>query len=585
LTHPVEASLAKPAPGLPPGRPFRSLVQLLDDRQEEPPRLAFVYLERGDSPAAQLTIAELTQRARRIAAHLQARASPGDRVLLVLPHRLEFIEAFLGCLFAGVIAVPAAPPATRRATESWTAVARATRPSVVLTRERSRPLVEGLLQEIGPGRLECLENLLAGAAPAWHVPELRPDTVAYLQFTSGSTGAPKGVVVTHGNLLHNCGLLAAAVDLPAGARMVSWLPFFHDWGLVGCVVFPLFLAMPCYLLDPADFAYAPARWLHAITRFRATISCAPNFAYEACAMAVGEDEKRSLELGCWKVAMIGAEPVRRETLGRFTDSFAGCGFRPEAFYPTYGLAEATLLVSGGERTRRPLYLAVDRRALEGRRVVVVPEQDPAARVLVGCGRPAGDQRVRVVDEETRRGCAPGEVGEVWVSGGSVAGGYWEQLEETQRTFGATLADEDGGPYLRTGDLGFLWDGELFLCGRSKDVIIKAGNNYFAEDVEHSAAGSHSSLRPGCGAAFAVDAAGAERLVIVHELEFGKKVDEKVIGSMQKRVFDDVGVLADAIVLLRPGSLPKTTSGKIRRQRTRALFLRDELEVLATWRCW
>jgi len=277
--------------------------------------------------------------------------------------------------------------------------------------------------------------------------------------------------------------------------------------------------------------------------------------------------------------------VRRETLGRVTDSFAGCGLRPEAFYPTYGLAEATLIVTGGPRARPPVQLAVDRRALEARRVVSVPEQDPSARVLVGCGRVVGDQSVRVVEAGTGRASAPGEVGEVWVSGGSVTGGYWEQAEETRRAFGATRPEDDGRSYLCTGDLGFFWDGELYVCGRSKDVIIKAGNNYFAEDVELSAGNSHPSLRAGCGAAFAVDAGGAERLVIVHERISWKKPDATLIGTMQKRVFDDLGVLADAIVLLCPGGLPKTTSGKIRRQRTRALFLGDELEVLAAWRCW
>jgi acyl-CoA synthetase (AMP-forming)/AMP-acid ligase II len=561
-------------------------VPLLEEAAAQDPHYpAFVYLERGDSPAAQRTLAELTSRARAIAARLPALAGPGDRVLLVLPHRLEFIEAFLGCLFAGVVAVPAVPPANRRARESWTALARASRPSVVLTQERFLDVVEGLRSASGPCPVVSLEHLLAGEAPPWRVPPLTPDTVAYLQFTSGSTGTPKGVVVTHGNLIHNCGLLAAALDLPAGARMVSWLPFFHDWGLVGCVVFPLAARVTCYLLDPADFLYSPTRWLRAISRFRATISCAPNFAYEACATAAGEEEKSSLDLSGWEVAMVGAEPVRPQTLARFARAFAGCGFRPEAFYPTYGLAEATLMVTGGPRARPPLHLAVDGRALEARRVVPVPEQDPSARVLVGCGRVVGDQSVRVVEAGTGRVSAPGEVGEVWVSGRSVAGGYWEQAEETRHAFGATRPEADGRGYLRTGDLGFFWDGELFVCGRSKDVIIKAGNNYFAEDVELSAGNSHPSLRAGCGAAFAVDAGGAERLVIVHELISWKKPDATLIGTMQKRVFDDLGVLADAIVLLGPGGLPKTTSGKIRRQRTRALFLGGELEVLAAWRCW
>jgi len=567
-------------------RAFPSLVHLLAAAEEaDARRPAFTYVERGDEAVASRRLGELLGAARVVAARLQALTSPGDRVLVVFPHGLEFIEAFLGCLLAGVVAVPAVPPQDRRAAESWAAVARAARPSAILTPKSVAPLVEGAR---GPGILApvlFLEDVLAAEALPWRLPALGKDSVAYLQFTSGSTGTPKGVVVTHGNLLHNCGLLREALDVVPAGPLVSWLPFFHDWGLLGCVVFPLFMGMPCYLMSPAEFLYAPARWLKAISRFRARISCAPNFAYEACCQRISESEKASFDLAGWQVAMVGAEPVRSETLERFTASFRACGFRPEAFHPSYGLAEASLIVSGGRRRGPPLALAVERRDLEARRVAPArAASGEGARTLVGCGHPLGDQRLRVVDAESRAPCGPGEVGEIWVSGDSVAAGYWEQAEETGRTFGARLDGEEGR-FLRTGDLGFLWEGELFLCGRAKDVIIKAGNNYFAEDVERSAGRSHPSLRSGCGAAFAVEAEGAERLVIVHELEFGCRADPAVVGSIQKGVFADLGVLADAVVLLRPGSLPKTTSGKVRRQRARTLFLGEELDAVSSWRCW
>ena len=551
---------------------------------------AVTFLERGEEAVATLDLAQLREQAVRVAGRLQSSVEPGSRVLLVFPQRLEFIVAFFGCLLAGVVGVPTVLPRSRRAVGSLLAVASAARPAVALTPESLLPSLQSALRECPSGPIECrsIEGLVAGGAgdATFRLPALDPQDLAYLQFTSGSTGTPKGVEVTHRNLLHNCRLLQDALDLPAGAPLVSWLPFFHDWGLVGCVVFPVAVGMPAYYLDPIEFLYAPARWLTAISRFRAAISCAPNFAYQICAEVVRDEDKAALDLSGWQVAMVGAEPVRKDTLERFASSFATCGFRREALYPSYGLAENTLVVTGGRRSDAPVYLPVDRASLERRRVVRTGEDDAQrSRVLVGCGRPLGDQRVQAVNPATSLPCGPDEIGEIWVSGPSVTRGYWERRDDAQAYF-ARLRNGDPTPYLRTGDLGFLSEGELFLCGRSKDVIIKAGSNYFAEDVERVAESGHRSLRACSGAAFSVEVADAERMVIVHELNYGETPDhDEVFEGIQEAMLDAFGTKADAIVLIKPGSLPKTTSRKICRQQARALFLQQQLQTVAAWRRW
>jgi acyl-CoA synthetase (AMP-forming)/AMP-acid ligase II len=536
---------------------------------------------------ATIGAAELVEQATRIAGRLQSMTDAGDRVLLVFPHRLELIVAFFGCLLAGVTAVPTVPPRSRRSIDSLLAVAASARPTVALTLDSLLPSLEPVLAECPSGRIRCcaIQNLVNEPDCSFRLPELKAQDLAYLQFTSGSTGTPKGVEVSHGNLLHNCRLLQDTLQLPAGSRLVSWLPFFHDWGLVGCVLFPMFAQMSAYFLDPLEFLYAPVRWLAAISRVRAAISCAPNFAYQLCAEVISEEQKNGLDLSSWQVAMVGAEPVRKSTLEQFASAFAGCGFRREALYPTYGLAENTLIVTGGRPSSSPIYLSVDRSSLERRQVVRRDESDEhRSRVLVGCGRPLGDQRVEVVNPATGMPCGPENVGEIWVSGGSVTRGYWQRQNDT--TYFARLKNGDPAVFLRTGDIGFLSANEVFLCGRMKDVIIKGGSNYFAEDIERVAEEGHRSLRSCGGAAFSVEVADTERLVIVHELNYGERcAHDEVIDGIQGAMLDAFGTLADAIVLIQPGSLPKTTSRKICRQQTRMLFLQQELQTVASWKRW
>jgi acyl-CoA synthetase (AMP-forming)/AMP-acid ligase II len=567
------------------------MISTLTDRwSRSPGGIPFTFLQPGDRPPFDLTFRDLDSGARRLAACLQVRVSPGSRVLLMLPHRPEFIVAFLACLQAGAVAVPVVLPRNARSLPRLAGIAAAVDAALLLTDAETLQRLLGLCAEAGaplPAPPFSLEDARESPTTARIAARAGEDTVAFLQFTSGSTGSPKGVTLTYGNLLHNLRLLEAAVKLQPGARMVSWLPFFHDWGLIGCVLFPLYAGLQCVVLDPMAFLYRPSLWLQAIHRHRASLTGAPNFAYELCLTGVTESEREQLDLSTLQVAMVGAEPVRADTLRRFCDRFGPSGFRETAFYPTYGLAESTLIVSGGETGSPPTCLALDREAFGlGRIVPVEGGRDDRSRTLVGCGPPRPGHEILIVDPGTGARLGPEEIGEVWVRGPSVARGYWGQPEETERTFGARVQGDGGARYLRTGDLGFTWRGELFVCGRLKDLIIKAGHKYHPQDIEASAAQGHPALRPGCGAAFAVDVDGSEKLVIVHEVQYGPRPDiAQVIGAIQKAVARDHNVFADAVVLIRPGSLPKTTSGKIRRQSCGTLFQSGGLEAIGSWRAW
>jgi acyl-CoA synthetase (AMP-forming)/AMP-acid ligase II len=395
-----------------------------------------------------------------------------------------------------------------------------------------------------------------------------------LQYTSGSTGKPKGVMLSHANLMHNSRLMRAAFQYGSESRCVSWLPVYHDMGLIGGLLQPLYGGYPCVLMPPASFLQRPLRWLEAITRTRATISGGPNFAYELCLRRTGEAERSCLDLSSWQVAFNGAEPLRAETLKRFADFFHPSGFKRTAWFPCYGLAEATLMVTGGPSGRGPIVKRVEAKALEHGRAVeaeerLTPEQESNVRPLVSSGRVAGpQQQLRIVNPETMSECADGEVGEVWTAGPSVAAGYWNRADETEETFGARLgAGGEGylGPYLRTGDLGFIADGELFITGRAKDLIIIRGANHYPQDIEWTVAASHPALRASGTAAFALESQGEERLVVVQEMEPRSRAElREVFESIRQAVAEEHEVDIYAIALVKAGSVPKTTSGKVQR---------------------
>src|SRR5882724_10345567 len=534
---------------------LRPMAGFLRPRAPGPPDRGYVWLSQGEEVAARLTYADLDRRARAIAAALSA-VPPGERALLLYPPGLEFVAAYFGCLYAGVIAVPAYPPRSRRPDPRLQSIAVDCSPRVVLTTAALLERREAIAQqvpELAPALWLDTEALLAGDPGAAWVPRPdRPADIAFLQYTSGSTGTPKGVVVTHGNLLHNLEQIRVAFGQTAESVVVGWLPLFHDMGLIGNVLQPCFVGCDCVLMAPAAFLQKPARWLEAIHRFRGTTSGGPNFAYDLCARSIGPEVRDGLDLSSWSVAFNGAEPVRRATLDRFAETFAPCGFRRASFVPCYGLAEATLLVTAA------------------RGVTDEPQ--------VSCGAlPSGDE-VRIVQPESGVLCSGDEVGEIWISGLSVARGYWNRPEETRETFTA-VTREGGGPFLRTGDLGFVRQGELVVTGRLKDLIILRGRNLYPQDLELTAEQSHPSLRAGSGAAFAVEERGEESLVVVHEVERHAGDLSAIADAVRRAVAEEHGVRVADVVLLRTGTIPKTSSGKIRRRECRWRYLGGDLEVV------
>ena len=414
---------------------------------------------------------------------------------------------------------------------------------------------------------------------------LTPDSLAFLQYTSGSTGTPKGVMVTHGNIIHNQQLIQQAFGHSEQSIGVGWLPLFHDMGLIGHVFQPIYVGFPSILMPPVAFLQKPIRWLKAISKYRATTSGGPNFAYDLCVKKVKPEQLTNLDLSSWDLAYSGAEPVRAETLEQFSKQFAHCHFNYSAFYPCYGMAETTLFATGGDKNQKPVIQGVLAGELEQNSVVETEISSPESRVFVGCGRPYLNTTVTIVNPESLTRCEKGQVGEIWVSGASIASGYWNRPETTQESFQAYLKDTGEGPFLRTGDLGFFSNGELFVTGRLKDVIIIRGQNYYPQDIEMTVQKSHLAMRHNCGAAFTVEVKGEERLVIIQEVErtYLRKLNvNEVVGNIRQAVTAEHSLQVYATVLVKTGSIPKTSSGKIQRHACKFGFLNRSLNVVEDW---
>lgn len=557
----------------------------------------YTFLEDGAIREQHLTYGELDRQARAIGCLLQGLGACGRRVLLLYPAGLDYIAAFFGSLYAGAVAVPVYPPHMNRSLERLQAIAHDAQATVALTTPTLLPQVQRWCA--AAPALQAIRWLVTGQEPegiesAWQAPQLGADSLAFLQYTSGSTGLPKGVMLTHRNLLYNQRMIQQAFQHTEQSRIVGWLPLYHDMGLIGNVLQPLYAGCRAILMSPMAFLQRPVRWLQAISHYRASTSGGPNFAYDLCVRKVTPEQRASLDLSSWDLAFNGAEPVRQDTLERFATTFADCGFRREALYPCYGLAEGTLLVAGGLKHSPPLLHTVRRTALENHRIIPTSPQHADAQTLVSCGHSVLAQEVCIVDPQTHTPCAAGQVGEIWVSGPSVAQGYWQRPEESLQTFGAQLAGRPAGTFLRTGDLGFLHHGQLFVTGRLKDIVIIRGCNYYPQDIELTVERSHPALRPGCGAAFAVEVAGEERLVVVqevhrtltrrHQSAEGHTAAElcAILGTMRQAVSEGHGIQAHAVLLLQAGSLPKTSSGKIQRQACRTAFLNHTLDTVAAW---
>jgi acyl-CoA synthetase (AMP-forming)/AMP-acid ligase II len=552
---------------------YRTFTELMIERAERTPeRAALLLLPDSDERGRTATVSyrTLDASARRLAGRLRADGATGEPVLLLHASRRQFAVSFLACLYAGAVAVPVPPYGGRSHHEERVAgIVRQASPHVALTDAALAPDISRLLARHGHGSVPCLAADAAHGQAEWRMPGIGPDTPAYLQFTSGSTGSPHGVVVTHGNLLANQEALAGLLGAGPGSRIGGWLPFHHDMGLVGQLLHPLWLGATSVVLSPEAFVRRPARWLEAIGRYGIEVSGAPDFAYDLCVRQITDEQLAGLDLSGWRVAVSGGEPVRAETRRAFTERFAGAGLRPEAMHAAYGLAEATLLVSGGPAGDGER--AVDADALERGRLTE-PRPGRATHTLVPCGTTAGAAgRVLIVDPETREVLPDGRIGEIWVGGPSVADGYWRDRSATAERFGARTADGTTG-LLRTGDLGALDDGRLYVTGRLKDVIMVAGRNLYPQDMERTV--QRVSTLFGTGSAFSVPGE-RERVVVVQELRTHQRYTldlAELAKDVRQCLAEEFEVAVAGVLLVRPGTVRRTTSGKVERSAMRRLFL-------------
>jgi acyl-CoA synthetase (AMP-forming)/AMP-acid ligase II/acyl carrier protein len=581
----MNSNLAWPIPLQP--TTFVELLQWRAGHQME--RTALTFLLDGENTAISFTYAQLHQQASIIAAAIQAKIAVGERALLLYQPGMEYITAFLGCLYAGVIAIPAYLPAPKRPPLRLQAIVQDAQPTLVLSTEALYKQLQrqfAMLPTLAEIDWLLTDHDHSAVVPAsFAPPRIEGNTLAFLQYTSGSTASPKGVMVSHANLLANLGNMYRYLAVAEENSGVSWLPPYHDMGLIGGILLPIYSGAKMTLMSPLSFLQRPLRWLEAISRTRATVSVAPDFAYALCARKIPAEQRAGLDLSNWRIALVGAEPVHATTLADFSAAFAECQFKPEAFQPCYGLAEATLMAASKLPLTPPIVRNFDAVSLEVHKVKRAADHSAAnirsMRSLVSCGQSVIGQEIVIVAPDTRKYCNSTEVGEIWVHGSSVAQGYWKQPETSKETFQAYVAESGEGPFLRTGDLGFFHQGELYITGRLKDLIILHGRNHYPQDLELTAQGSHSLLSPGAGAAFSIEKDNTEKLVIAHELERHyrhQEVDlEEVIRAIRNAIWEQHELDVYCVALLKPGSIPKTSSGKIQRRACREAFLADELQ--------
>ncbi len=571
-----------------------SLVHMLTERaQTHPDQRGYTYLVDGITESDTLTYGQLDHRSREIAVMLQSALDQGDRALLMYSPGLDFVTAFFGCLYAGVIAVPVYPPQPSRPEHSLPrlrAIYSESGAKAMLCTEEAFTKFASLFQsdpELSTCPLLATDHYGLETIDAWKVPEVQSDTIAFLQYTSGSTAAPKGVVVSHGNIIHNLAYIQHISHHETDNVLVSWLPTYHDMGLFSGVLFPLFNGCPAYLMSPVAFLQKPFRWLQAISHFRGTNSGGPDFAFELCAQKSTAEQRRQLDLSSWQIAFNGAEPIRKNTLEGFSKTFRECGFRSRTFFPVYGLAEATVLVVGKPLTGENANSAE----------VTLTADAGVTTEPVSCGSPKFDMEIVIVDSKQSVEMTPGQIGEIWVSGPSIAQGYWNLPHETARTFKAFL-ESGRGPFLRTGDLGFVRNGELFVTGRIKDLIIVRGRKHYPQDIEQTVEQSHSEIHLSSSAAVSVPTEDGSQLVILAEVKRRLRSDrsktkvaeaspslrsfDEIMDAIRQAIAEQHELQTAAIAILAPGSIPKTSSGKIRRHACCDAILAGTLDCLASW---
>ncbi len=566
--------------------PFSSLVDLLGRRAaEQRDERAYVFLsDKGDEEAA-LTFGELQRCAGAVAARLRQSSAPGDRALLLFGPGLDFIIAYFGCVLAGLIPVPMMLPRRNSSLDSSATIVASCTPRFLMTNARVRTARPDVIERFsGPQMQWFTVDQAEQSGEAEHgLPMPSPNDIAFLQYTSGSTSDPKGVMVTHGNLIENLEMIRLTLGNTRRSTYASWVPLYHDMGLILNVLQSLYLGSLCVLLAPVTFIQRPLSWLRAIHQYRAEVTAAPNFAFDLCVQRFRADQMQGIDLSCWKLAINAAEPVRADTIERFTTTFGCYGFDPHAMCPLYGMAEATLLISSSRRGANPVIRPVSMDAFR-RNEIATPAGAQDTQRVVGCGENIVGQRIAIVDPQTRRRLPPDCIGEVWVGGAHICKGYWRNPEATRATFDARIeGDDDNELWLRTGDLGFMdAAGELFITGRHKDMIIVRGMNYYPQDIENTVYDSHPALRRHCGAAFSVLTDSGEKVVLVQEVERTHRRDldlDEIAACIREAVANEHEIALDTIVLIRPGAIPKTTSGKIQRSLARQMWLQNSFEPI------
>ncbi|GCE29296.1 acyl-CoA synthetase [Dictyobacter alpinus] len=573
-----------------PASKMLTFVDILTQRaQQQPEQTAYTFLHFGEQANSELSYGDLDRQVRSIAGRLQQSGCEGKPILLLYPSGLEYITAFLACLYAGAIAVPMYPPSSERQIPRLQTIIHDTQAVTALTTTWTYTKIAQKFTHIP--ELQALQwiptnTIYPSQYDDWIKPALDEQSLALLQYTSGSTSTPKGVMVSHSNLQHNSAMLQTQMGMSEHDRGTSWLPIFHDMGLILGVLQPLYTGYPTVLMSPTAFLQRPLRWLQTLSDYQTTVTYAPNFAYDLCLRRISAAERARLDLSHWQVAVNGAEPIRRTTLDNFSATFADCGFHANTFMPGYGLAEATLMVSARKRHTGISVKQLDKAWLEQGYVKTANAQTRPVNYAVSCGQGPRDQQVRIVNPTTQVQCQPDEIGEIWLSGPSVAHGYFHNQAATEHTFHAYLADTEEGPFLRTGDLGFLHDDELFITGRLKDLIIIAGRNHYPHDIEQTIEQSSPLIRAGCSNAFSIEVGEQECLVVVAEVraiqtKYTSDEREQMIAQLSETIRRNIAeqheIKAYQIELVQVGEIPKTSSGKLQRRACRTLFLAEKLK--------
>jgi acyl-CoA synthetase (AMP-forming)/AMP-acid ligase II/acyl carrier protein len=569
--------------------PADNFIDLLQLRaKNQPDDIAFVFLNDGENEEGNISFKQMHEKAKVIAATLQKTCKKGDRAVLLFPNGIEFIVTVFGCLYAGVIAVPAYPPRRNKQNNRFKSIVENSECAFIITNENIYANIrKNFADEDFFTKPEYLvfENLDDQIASQWSKPFIDPEDLATLQYTSGSTGKPKGVMVSHRNIIYNSEVIKQAYGHTEKLIGVNWLPNFHDMGLFGTLFQIIYNGCINYIIPPAAFIRKPFNWLNAISKYKATTAGGPNFAFDYCIEKISDEERDQLDLSSLQVLFSGAEPVKKETIINFEKAFKQSNFSTKQTYPCYGLSESVLMVTGGDYKNEPFYFSASANALEQNLIFPATENE-VSRELVSSGFPWGETKVAIVNPETKTVCQAGNIGEIWISSPSVCKGYWRDTEETERIFRAHLSDTKEGPFLRTGDLGFIHRGNLFVTGRLKDLIIIRGKNHYPMDIEKTVENCHEALVSNANAAFSIDVLNQERLVIIQEIKRTYLKDlnvDEVCETIRQGVAEEYELQVYSIVLLRTGSIPKTSSGKIQRRMCKADYLLKKLTEVGSWK--